>query len=239
MMTQHAIDTIWQGSPQCESCAIRHLVLFADLKKQDFILIHQPITELQLSAGQYLYRQGEMSNFVYTVRSGLIKLVRYHQDGRHRIIRLLKQGDLAGMEALNGQPLEQYAVIIEPASVCQISVETIGTLNKCTPRIYKTLTTRWQQALHDANVWLTEFSTGPAQKRVASLLLYLASNNNTGISFYLPGREDMGSLLAITTETTSRIIADFRRRNLIQVDPLNSNKAWANSDDLGVLCNTL
>lgn len=134
-MNEHQVDSAWLGPPQCENCGIRHLVLFADLERDDFAHIHRPISELELPSGGYLYQQGDPPRFVYTLRKGLIKLVRYHHDGRHRIIRLLKTGDLAGMETLNGQPLEQYAVAIEPVSVCRIPIETIDTLNKQTPRL--------------------------------------------------------------------------------------------------------
>ena len=37
----------------------------------------------------------------------------------------------------------------------------------------------------------------------------------------MPGREDMGALLGITTETASRVMAEFRRRGLIQRDKSN------------------
>ena len=34
----------------------------------------------------------------------------------------------------------------------------------------------------------------------------------------MPSREDMGALLGITTETASRIMAEFRRRGLIHIE---------------------
>ncbi len=37
------------------------------------------------------------------------------------------------------------------------------------------------------------------------------STTSTDGSFFLPSREDMGAILAITTETVSRIIAEFKR----------------------------
>jgi hypothetical protein len=49
-------------------------------------------------------------------------------------------------------------------------------------------------------------------------LLYLAQHNSTNY-FYLPGRQDIGALLAITTETASRIIAEFKRLKYLQLEP--------------------
>ncbi|WP_296987481.1 helix-turn-helix domain-containing protein, partial [Thalassospira sp. UBA1131] len=37
----------------------------------------------------------------------------------------------------------------------------------------------------------------------------------------VPGREDIGAMLGITTETASRIIADFRRHDLLEFKSRN------------------
>ncbi|OIQ81648.1 bacterial regulatory protein, crp family [mine drainage metagenome] len=71
-----------------------------------------------------------------------------------------------------------------------------------------------QQQLDTADQFITEFSTGSAEARVARLLLFLESTS-TGVYCELLGREEMASILGITTETASRIMADFRRRGLV------------------------
>jgi CRP-like cAMP-binding protein len=91
--------------------------------------------------------------------------------------------------------------------------------------LYKQLTARWQKVQSDADIWLAELTVGNSKKRVANLLLYLASKNVDN-SVLLPTREDIGALLAITTETASRITAEFKRlgyiqkleNNIIQID---------------------
>ena len=54
-------------------------------------------------------------------------------------------------------------------------------------------------------------STGPARQRVARLLMRLV-HNRVGSECELFCREDMGVMLEITTETTSRIIAEYKKR---------------------------
>jgi CRP/FNR family transcriptional regulator len=49
---------------------------------------------------------------------------------------------------------------------------------------------------------------------VARLLLRLASDN-TNSECHLFSREDMGAMLGITTETTSRTIAEYKRQSLL------------------------
>jgi CRP-like cAMP-binding protein len=71
--------------------------------------------------------------------------------------------------------------------------------------------------VHEADDWLALMSTGPARSRVARLLLHFAEAGEPAGSgrVFLPGREDLGAMLAITTETASRVIATFRREGLV------------------------
>ncbi len=209
------IDQAWNGTEKCSQCHIRDLVLFADLQREDFDLLHHPIDDIELKAGDTLYKQNEPPKYVYTLRSGLIKLVRYLPNGSYRIVRLLRQGDLAGIEALNQTPYLQQAIALKKTAICRIPTEDIEQLNRNSPHLYKQLTVRWQKVQHDADIWLAEFTAGSSRKRLANLLLYL-SDIQDGERLYLPSREDIGALLAITTETASRIIAEFKRVGYIQ-----------------------
>ncbi len=76
-MKEKAIQAAWEGPSQCQHCGIRQLVLFADLQHDDLRLVHEPIDELKLQMGDTLFRTGETGTSVYTVRSGLLKLVQY------------------------------------------------------------------------------------------------------------------------------------------------------------------
>jgi CRP-like cAMP-binding protein len=214
-MKSIAINQAWNGAEKCQQCRIRELVLFADLQRDDFDLLHKPIIDYIVQTGETLYQEKQAPKFVYTIRSGMIKLVRYLPNGNYRIVRLLQKGDLAGIEALNGSAYLHHAIVLQNTSVCQIPIEDIENLNQNSPHLYKQLTARWQKVQNDADIWLAEFTVGHSKKRMANLLSYLTTSN-TNDCFYLPGREDIGALLAITTETASRIIAEFKRLGILQ-----------------------
>lgn len=222
MKTQQIIHA-WSGAERCKNCAIRHLVLFADLNKEDFDRIHHPIDDLEFSPGDRLYRQGDAMPFVYTVRSGLVKLIQHLPNGDHRIVRLLSQGDLAGLESLNGGKSEHEAVTMDHVRVCRIPRLVIDTLRWDTPRLHNTLMQRWQRALSDADKWITQLSTGNARSRVARLLIFLDKSSDDE-SFFLPTREEMGAMLGITTESVSKVTAEFRRNGWLK--PIIQHRAW-------------
>jgi CRP/FNR family transcriptional regulator, anaerobic regulatory protein len=223
------IENAWRGAERCKHCAIRHLVLFADLQQEDFDRIHHPIDDFDYPPGTRIYTQGEDISFVYTIRSGLVKLVQHLPDGNRRIVRILSQGDLAGLESLNGQLSDHEAVTMDHVSVCRIPHSVIASLRRDTPRLHNTLLDRWQKALSGANNWITRLSTGNATTRVARLLLLL-DEKSSDESFFLPSREDMGAMLGITTESASKVTADFRRKGWLK--PLQQNRAWVDTQAL-------
>lgn len=232
-MKQHQISKVWNAGEKCEQCAIRHLVLFADLKKSDFELIHRPINEFNLPVGATLYHPGDRSESIYTLREGLVKLVTYLVDGTVRVVRIIKKGDVVGLEALDGKNYFHHAIVLEDASFCRIPVSQIETLNEHSPHLAKQLTSRWQRVISDADLWLSKLSSGFAKQRVAYLLLYLAEDGGDQ-AVYLPSRDDMGAMLAITTETASRIVAALKREGIINV--ISTHRALIDKTRLTELC---
>ncbi|MEE9445675.1 MAG: Crp/Fnr family transcriptional regulator [Cocleimonas sp.] len=204
----------WQGQANCSLCAIRNSVLFAGLTERDFETLHKPIDQFELKAGSKIYSTGESAEFMYTIRSGLVKLVHYLPDGAQRIVRLLHTADVVGLEATLDPTYKHDAIVLRTAEVCRYPASAANELSKSNPELHRELMKRWKNALDEADSWVTEFSTGSSKQRIARLLIMLAKGT-TANTCALFSREDMGAMLGITTETASRMIADFKRKNLI------------------------
>ena len=204
----------WTGVADCLHCSLRQSVLFSGLDVADFEHIHKPINQFVFQPGECLYRNGERGSNLFTIRSGLVKLVQILPDGAQRIVRLMRSTDIVGLEATLDQPYEHDAVVMQTTEVCCLPVGLVSTLTASNPRLHRELIKRWQRALKEADAWITELSTGNAKQRVARLLLRLARDEETS-ECELFGREDMGARRGITTETASRTIADFKRKRLL------------------------
>ena len=210
----------WEGQADCLSCTLRNSVLFAGLQEKDFEQIHQPIDLYSLPPGALLYRAGDQGDRMFTIRSGVLKLVQYLPDGTQRIVRLLRSTDVAGQEALLGQPYQHDAVVLHATEACSLPVSVVQALSRTNPALHQELLSRWQRALEEADAWLTELSTGSSRQRVARLLLRLVRGEGSS-ECTLFSREDMGAMLGITTETASRTIAEFKRKSLLVETKLN------------------
>ncbi len=204
----------WQGVANCEQCSIRQTVLFAGLTEEDFQKIHQPIDQFHLAAGEKIYGEGDSAKYMYTIRSGLVKLVHYLPDGTQRIVRLLKTTDVIGLEAVLEREYKHEAITLMNTEICRYPASAAQELSLINPSLHREMMTRWQHALNEADVWITELSTGTSKQRVARLVLLLAKGSADS-NCSLIGREDMGAMLGITTETASRIIASFKRENIL------------------------
>jgi len=221
MSIKVSLHDAWTGVADCRSCSLRDGVLFAGLTESDFEKIHDPISQFTLKAGDRLYRDRDNGNRLFTIRSGLIKLQRYLPDGTQRIVRLAKTSDVIGLESLLDQPYEHEAIAMQTTEICCLPVDTVNELSKENPTLHKELLLRWQRALSEADTWLTELSTGSARNRVARLILQLTDDTSDQPECRLFAREDLGSMLGITTETASRTIAEFKRKGWL--NELSSN----------------
>ncbi|MFV3076862.1 Crp/Fnr family transcriptional regulator [Niveispirillum fermenti] len=214
-MKQSQIDAAWRGIAACQRCGIRHLVLFADLREEDFDHIHAPIEEMRLEAGAQLYGLDDPAAAIFTVRDGLLKLVQFQPDGSQRIVRLVRMGGVAGLEALLQPTYAHMAIALQPLEVCRIPVATIHRLQANSTRLHTRLMEKWHEALTTADGFLTGLSTGSARQRMARLLLLL-SEERPEEPVRLFTREDLGSILAVTLETASRTISEFKKAGALR-----------------------
>ncbi|MDO8320679.1 Crp/Fnr family transcriptional regulator [Rhodoferax sp.] len=208
-------ESAWRGTSDCRQCGIRAMVLFADLNEHDFGQIHAPIDDMEYAQGDALYAEATPAQGIFTLRSGMVKLVRSTVDGRQRIVRVLRAGDVIGLEALAGARYDSDAVALTPVTVCRIPLNVIQKLASSSPRLHTQLMHKWQRALKDADDWLADMNFGTARQRVTNLVLKMRSPINPDVSV-LFSREDMGAMLDLKLETVSREISSLVRDGVIK-----------------------
>jgi CRP-like cAMP-binding protein len=100
--------------------------------------------------------------------------------------------------------------------MCKIPAEIVIDFSTKSLELHANLMEKWQKALAASDTWVTKLSTGPSRHRVARLLIWLAETCYKE-QFILPSRKDTGNILALTTETVSRLIAEMRRDELLEL----------------------
>jgi CRP-like cAMP-binding protein len=191
------------------------MVLFADLNEQDFNLIHAPIDDLVYQSAQSLYDESDKAIGVFTLRKGMVKLVRVTTDGRERVVRVLFPGDVVGLEALATGRYDSQAVALSEVSLCRIPLDVIHQLGANSPRLHRKLMEKWQSALRLADDWLAELNFGTAKQRVLHFIRKMHEVSGDG-SATLFSRDDMGAMMDLKLETVSREVTALVRAGVIE-----------------------
>jgi CRP-like cAMP-binding protein len=208
-------ESAWRGTSDCRNCGIRDMVLFADLNEQDFNLIHAPIDDLVYQSAQSLYDESDKAIGVFTLRKGMVKLVRVTTDGRERVVRVLFPGDVVGLEALATGRYDSQAVALSEVSLCRIPLDVIHQLGANSPRLHRKLMEKWQSALRLADDWLAELNFGTAKQRVLHFIRKMHEVSGDG-SATLFSRDDMGAMMDLKLETVSREVTALVRAGVIE-----------------------
>lgn len=208
-------ESNWKGTSDCGTCGMREIALFSELNEQDFSLIHAPIDDMAYQPGQTLYQESDTATGLFTLRKGMLKLSRVTPDGRQRILRILRPGDVAGLEALATSRYDSEATALNDVEVCRIPTDVIHRLSQQSPRMHWRLLQKWQEALREADDWLASINFGTARQRVANFVLKMRHIGDPALTS-LFSREDMGSMMDIKLETVSREISALVRRGAIE-----------------------
>ena len=129
----------------------------------------------------------------------MVKLLRATADGRERIVRVMRPGDVIGLEALATARYDSEAIALVEAQVCRIPLSVLHHLSAKSPRLHKRLMQKCQQALKDAEDWLADLNFGSARQRVAALTLKMRDPDQPGITtFFARGRAGPRLLVELT-----------------------------------------
>jgi CRP-like cAMP-binding protein len=204
-------------------------MLFSEVPESAFASLLYPIDNLTYEAGSPLYDEGTNGQAIYSIRKGLIKLVSRANDGEERIVRLLGGGATLGLELLDsGIPYHHTAIALNKADVCRIPVPTIKELEDKFPELCKQIRQRLQDELDQADRWISALNTGTARRRLANLLLLQTEvGANSQGDIQLMTRDDMSAVIGVSTETASRIIAQFKRDGLLLKTATNTYRCEA------------
>lgn len=208
----------WVGRADCVHCAIRGKVLFSDLSNSTLDSILTPINVYCYPKENIIYHEDDQASWVYTIRKGIVKLVRYLSDGTPRIVRLLKVGDAFGFECMVAEKYEHTAIAIKTTEVCRIPVSVISNLDDTSHELHTNLINRWEEHLQYADNFIALLSTGSLRRRIAALMDMLSDLNMNGDREHVElfCRDDIAAMVGVRTESVSRIIAELKREHILE-----------------------
>lgn len=167
-----------------------------------------------LPAGAVPFEAGATVSHLHLISSGLVAMVSDMPDGSRRTVRLLKAGDVIGLEGLAGAPHRYTAVTLRKSTLCRVPIAAVQAAAETSPSLARRLQDHWRTALDRADAVILDFGWGGARRRVARLLLFLmAEPPDCRCTVFR--REDMAAVLDLAAETVSRVLSEFQRRGIL------------------------
>lgn len=208
--------------------AILHqLPFFSGLSDQAIAEINALFREQGYETGDTIYFTGDPAARLYVVAAGKVKLLRHAPTGQEVLLDLLIPGDFFGSLPMLGE--DTYPDTAQAHTVCcalTITGEAFQRILQQYPQVSLALLEIVSHRLREAREIIHQLSAAPVESRLAATLLKLADKlgeeHDGELILQLPlSRQDLADMTGATVETTSRIMSQFRKQNLIR-----SGRGW-------------
>jgi CRP-like cAMP-binding protein len=188
----------------------------SEVTLDELIDFHTGIEDFDYGHGAALFATGTPTEGVYCIRHGAVKMIKHDPSGGQRIVRVLRKGDVAGIESAFGENYEHTAVAFGDVRACRVPIEYFRNFVATHGNLQMRLLRTSQDTLRETESWLSELTVGnlPARTRMARLLLRLRVTDD-GDRIHRFGIDDMAAILGITQETVSRVVSDFVREGIL------------------------
>lgn len=182
--------------------------------------------ETRLKAGSYLFYEGDTVDWLYQVKSGVLRLTRLLEDGRRQVIAFGYQGDVVGFPS-GGLHHTDCDVLVDAR--LQPFRRSLLENGDGDPELHQSLL---QAALHEISAMQDHFmmlGCKSAVEKVTSFLCVLQERVGEEVDgrmqIELPMcRGDIADFLGLTTETVSRTLTQLRKSNIIAIHNIHTVK---------------
>ena len=211
-----------EKSPSGSPFGLNQIPLLKILSAQDRQQVLGEMTETRYGKGQYIFREGDPTEYFHIVKEGSVKCVKSSLDGKECTLKVLMPGDLfcCDASAFDGASHPGTAQPMGDVSVLRMKKEAYFKMLRGNPdaamEVIRYLGSRLNEAQEKAKI----LALDSADQRLASLLVSLAERsgvadpNGVRLSVRLT-RQDMANMVGVTTETAIRIIARFKKNQLV------------------------
>ncbi|MEW9920953.1 helix-turn-helix domain-containing protein [Marimonas sp. MJW-29] len=180
--------------------------------------------ETHLKVGSYLFFEGDPVDWLFQVKTGVLRLTRLLEDGRRQVIAFGYPGDIVGFPS-GGYHHTDCDVLVD--ATLQPYRRTALESGDGDPELHRALL---QAALREISAMQDHFmmlGRKSAVEKVASFLCVLADRvgDACGVDckIDLPMRRgDIADFLGLTTETVSRTLTQLRKRGVIAVENIHT-----------------
>lgn len=200
--------------------------IFNHLQYEEMLEIVNSSQTKCYNKGEFIFRAGEPSEYLYIIHTGSVKIYRLSEAGKEQVIRIMEAGDFIGELALfTNESLTSFAEAMKDTEICAIHKKDMRDILLANPSISLKILEEFSKRLNETEKNIESYNSQDAEKRLAVYLLELIGNNedeeewvNNPIHLTLPmSKKDLASYLGITRETVSRRLSSLQEQGIISM----------------------
>ena len=201
--------------------ALRRTTIFRRLSGEDRQRLAAIASLREFGKGDALFREGDASDFLFTLITGRVKILKTTARGTDVIIEILSPGDPVGAVAVyESTPYPASAVATEPTTCLLVPRPTFFDLLERHPTMVRGLLSGLTFRLVQLTNRLTELSGGRVEPRLARFFLKLVHDIGQARpdGHFIPmtlSRQELADMMGTTIETSIRIMSRWSKDDIV------------------------
>lgn len=211
MVHEHHHESIEQ-----ELECVSQVPIFQRLSADQLTSVAQVTRPVMAKKGGTVFSTGEVSQTLYIVNVGQVRLYHLGEDGREQVLRVLNPGDFIGEIALFTDEIHSsYAEATKDSELCTISRASLTALIKQMPPLSMALLGALADRLKTAERQATLLAIPDALPRIAGYLQEI-SGHQSGVIDLPMSKQDLAAYLGMTPESLSRKLRQLVKDGVIE-----------------------
>ena len=203
-------------------CA-KKVSIFSILEETELKEVVDKVISREYKKGQSIFTEGDLSDKLYIINTGSIKVFKYTKEFKEQIIYILSEGDIIGdLSLLKESSFEFNAEALENVNICTLAKRDFDAIIMQKPYIVLKLLENIHDRLVSLEKLVQTLSTKDVEARVAAMLISFIKDFGCEckgvLELNLPlSREEMANYIGITRETVSRKLTAFQEQGFIEL----------------------
>jgi CRP/FNR family transcriptional regulator len=204
--------------------ALRAVSLYRGLSADDRQRLADVALVKSWEKGDTIFNEGDPSDFLLTVLSGRVKIVKLQPSGKEVILEIFGPGDPVGaVVAYEGLPFPATAVAVEKTSCLLVRRGPFFALLERHPTLVRGLLSAFTRRIVELAQRIPEVAGARVETRFAHLFLKLADRVGTprGGAVFIPlalSRQELADLTGTTIETCIRLMSRWGKEGVVETE---------------------
>jgi CRP/FNR family transcriptional regulator len=199
-------------------------VLFRTLSGEDRRRLAEVSVLKSYGKGDRIFSEGDPSDFLFTILSGRVKVVKLIPGGREVILEIFGPGDpLGAVVAYEGRPYPATAIATEATTCLLVRRVPFFSLLETHPSLVRGYVTGLARRIMELTRRIPEVAGGRVETRFAHLFLKLSEGMGRPAPSgrFIPmslSRQDLADLTGTTIETAIRIMSRWGKDGIVRTE---------------------